>query len=103
MLPTLLLLRLLAVLGVTAALVGALVWGVDKIGDAREAKVRAEFAEAIDDVNAKTAADGEMATIVRLRDEGLRAKAVAEFKAALKPTTQCTLTVDEAANLKRVR
>ncbi len=98
---SLLTLRFMLWVGAASLAIGALYWGIDKIGDIREASVRAEYAAAIDDVNDETIPDNEKAMAWALRDARLREKAVAAFKASQKG--QCPLTADEALKITEIR
>ena len=97
---SLLTLRFMLWVGAASLAIGALYWGIDKIGDIRETSVRAQYERAIDETNEATAADNEAATRIAMRDARIRGKALSEAKAAL--AGKCPLTADEALKLSRV-
>lgn len=94
----------LRIIGVVVAVslgLAALWWCVDKIGDLREAAVRATYDRAIDSANSDTVTSNDAATKVALRDERVRTEAIATYKASL--GTACPLTADEAITLGKIR
>ena len=66
-----------------AAIVAMLFWLADAIGDAREAKVRAAYDQAIDTANTDTIEANDAATKLALRDERVRTDAIAAYRKSL--------------------
>lgn len=94
-------LRIVGIVMAVSLGLAALFWLHDLIGDAREAKVRATYDQAIDDANSDTVTANDAATKVALRDQRVRDQAVTAYKASL--GNACPLTADEATNLGRIR
>ena len=94
-------LRLVGVVAAVSIGIGALWYLADAIGDAREAKVRASYDQAIDMANTDTIEANDVATKIALRDERVRTDAIAAYRKSL--GTACPLTADEATTLGRIR
>lgn len=94
-------LRFLLWVGLATGVIAGLWFAVDAIGDAREAKVRGAYDQAIDSANTDIVTSNDAATKVALRDERVRTEAIAAYKTSL--GTACPLTADEATTLARIR
>lgn len=94
-------LRFVLWVGLATGVIAGLWLAVDAIGDAREARVRGAYDQAIDSANSDTVTANDAATKVALRDQRVRDQAVAAYKQSLGKA--CPLDADEAATLAKVR
>lgn len=100
MLPLQLWIAILSRVAIAAGVIGAFFWFCDVIGDRREAKVRAEYDQALAETNQDIEASSEVQQKVAAAARLVREKAV---RHALSRSGQCKMTAQDAADLNRIK